>query len=311
MSRILITGAAGFIGAHLFKSLQDQGHTVYGIDNYNPYYSPDFKVDRVNSLKIDVRHNSISDIGRLNRTFMETNPDVVIHLAAMAGVRYSVENPRLYHNVNIEGTQNVIDLCHTYEVKKVIYASTSSVYGGVKELPWREDMSLNHQISPYAYTKWVNECQFKMSGLNNIGLRFFTVYGPWGRPDMALFNFTRDILKDNTIHLYNNGQMKRDFTYIDDVISGIEIVLEEDIQSNEIFNIGNTTQVDLVDFVKEIEESLGKKASIEYAPLQKGDCVETWSDVSKLKALGYNPRVDIKEGVKNFVDWYKEYHDRK
>lgn len=311
MNRILITGAAGFIGAHLFKSLKSQGYDVYGIDNLNAYYDPDFKVDRINAFDIDVRYCDITDVEKISRVFLEIKPDIVIHLAAMAGVRYSVESPRIYHKVNIEGTQNIIDMCRSYKVKKVIYASTSSVCGGVEELPWREDMSLNHQISPYAYTKWVNECQFKMSGLNNVGLRFFTVYGPWGRPDMALFNFTRDILEDNTISLYNNGQMKRDFTYIDDIIDGVEIVLKADTDTNEIYNIGNTTQVDLHDFVKAIEKNLNKKAVIEYLPLQKGDCVETWSDVTKLSNLGYNPKIGIEEGVKNFVDWYREYHDRK
>jgi UDP-glucuronate 4-epimerase len=310
MKRVLVTGAAGFIGASLSARLRDCGYEIIGIDNYCDYYPATLKVDRVKHLHlppvylVDIIHKEA-----LSRFIKSAKPDIVVHLAAMAGVRYSMKNPSIYHKVNIDGTQNVIDACKENGIEKVVYASTSSVCAGIEQLPWREDEPVLHQISPYGYTKFVNECQFKMSGLNNIGLRFFTVYGPWGRPDMALYDFTKNILNREKIKLYNYGNMKRDFTYIDDIVKGVQIVMENDsIPSNEIFNIGNTQQVTLKRFVEAIETATGKKADIEYIEHQAGDCLETQSDVSKLVKYGYEPSVDIEEGVASFVDWYTSYH---
>lgn len=308
MMRVFVTGAAGFIGSHLCKTLVASGYDVIGVDDFNTYYDVQLKRDRVFKFGLDVRYVDINDCPSLMKVLKEFVPDVVVHLAAMAGVRYSVSNPKIYHRVNIDGTQSVIDACLECGVEKVVYASTSSVCAGIKELPWREDSPILHQISPYGYTKYVNECQFKMSSLNNVGLRFFTVYGPWGRPDMALFNFTRDILSGREIELYNYGDMKRDFTYIDDIVNGVKIVLENDIETNEIFNIGNTRQVSLQEFVSAIEVATQREARVKYVKLQKGDCLETLSDVSKLMKYGYRPVVGIEDGVRSFVDWYIQYH---
>lgn len=307
MKRVIVTGAAGFIGSHLSHCLSSNGYDVFGLDNFNEYYSPDLKRDRIKHFGLNVTTLDINDEASLSSFIKNTRPDIVVHLAAMAGVRYSVKNPKIYCTVNIDGTQNIIDACKEHGVEKVVYASTSSVCAGNKELPWKEDVPVLHQISPYGYTKFVNECQFKTSGLNNVGLRFFTVYGPWGRPDMALFNFTKNILGGEAIELYNYGKMKRDFTYIDDIVKGIKIVVESGIHSNEIFNIGNTKQVTLHQFVEAIETATNKKAIIEYVEQQEGDCLETLSDVTKLMRYGYKPTTDIREGVASFVEWYKSY----
>jgi UDP-glucuronate 4-epimerase len=242
----------------------------------------------------------------------EQKPDLVIHLAAYAGVRHSFNNPMEYIENNILGTQNLIVACEKNKVDNIIYASTSCVMSG-NELPWKEDEPTLHQLNPYGYTKRTNECQFKTSRIyRNIGLRFFTVYGPWGRPDMALFSFSRAILKGEEIGLFNYGDMKRDFTYVDDIVQGISIVtnkiLSVDIPLSEIYNIGYGQQVELMDFVKEIEHNFGKKAIIEYLPKHPADSQETWSDTTKLQDLGYKPTTSIKDGVKKFADWYKEFY---
>jgi len=233
-----------------------------------------------------------------------------VHLAARAGVRQSVGNEHLYHRDNIDGTQNLINVCKLHNVTKVIYASTSSVYSGTKTLPWTEEIVQPHQKNPYAYTKYVNECQFKMSGLHNIGLRFFTVYGPWGRPDMALYDMTKNIVAGNPVRAFNWGLMKRDFTYISDIISGIKLcIFNQDIPSNEIFNIGRGRQVDLMHFINRIGIELNRKPDIIKTPPHPADVIETWSNTSKIEKIGYQPVVDIEEGVAEFVSWYKDYHE--
>lgn len=308
VSKIIITGAAGFIGFNLFKKIKEK-YDILGIDNFNDYYDQNLKNDRVFHYKLNVQYCDITDKEQLNNIFSFFRPDLVIHLGAMVGPRHSVKNQLQYHRVNIDGTQNIIDVCEKYDVKKVVYASTSSVCSGVKELPWREDMLITYPSSPYGYTKFVNECQFKMSNLCNVGLRLFSVYGPWGRPDTALFNFTKKIVKDEIIEVFNYGNMKRDFTYIDDVVEGIKIIIENDyIRKDEIFNIGSGTQVNLIDFVNEIEKYLKKEAKIVKAPIQNGDTLETLSDISKLCSLGYQPKTNISDGICNFIDWYKWYY---
>lgn len=314
--KILVTGCAGFIGSQLCDRLVKQGHEVIGIDNFNRHlYDHKLKRNRWKINRIDMYERDIRSEIILRGIFLE-NPDIdyVIHLAAHAGVRDSFGKENEYHSNNIDGTQTLIDFIKGSSPNtKVIYASTSSVYGGtpLPEGGWVEDDVRGHQLNAYAYTKFVNECQFRVSGLQNVGLRFFTVYGPWGRPDMALFQFTRNILDGNCISLYNYGYMRRDFTYIDDILDGIEIVMKNfdagEIESNEIFNVGRGEQVELDDFVSAIENCCGKKAIIEYADKHPADTTETWSNIDKLKQYGYQPKTDIQEGVENFYKWYIDY----
>jgi len=313
--KVLITGLAGFIGFHTARKLKSLGYEVYGFDNYNDYYEVSLKEARtkeLDKLGIDVIDCDLKNLNGVKSIFEIIKPDIVIHLAAYAGVRHSFNNPMEYIENNILGTQNLIVACEKNKVDNIIYASTSCVMSG-NELPWKEDEPTLHQLNPYGYTKRTNECQFKTSRIyRNIGLRFFTVYGPWGRPDMALFSFSRAILKGEEIGLFNYGDMKRDFTYIDDIVQGISIVtnkiLSVDIPLSEIYNIGYGQQVELMDFVKEIEHNFGKKAIIEYLPKHPADSQETWSDTTKLQDLGYKPTTSIKDGVKKFADWYKEFY---
>lgn len=314
--KILVTGCAGFIGSQLCDRFVKQGHEVIGIDNFNRHlYDHKLKRNRWKINRIDIYERDLRSKIILRGIFLE-NPDIdyVIHLAAHAGVRDSFGKENEYHSNNIDGTQTLIDFIKDNSPEtKVIYASTSSVYGGtpVPERGWVEDDVRGHQLNAYAYTKFVNECQFRVSGLQNVGLRFFTVYGPWGRPDMALFQFTRNILDGTPISLYNHGYMRRDFTYIDDILDGIEIVMKNfdagEIESNEIFNVGRGEQVELDDFVSAIENCCEKKAVIEYADKHPADTTETWSNIDKLKQYGYQPKTDIQEGVENFYKWYIDY----
>ncbi len=308
--RILITGAAGFIGSHLADSLLEDGFDVVGLDNYNNYYDPALKKDRVAYFGHQVYKADLKEFDEVDRAFNKLMPDVVIHLAARAGVRDSVGNEQLYHQDNIIGTQNIIQVCKMYKVKKVLYASTSSVYGGtpIPKTGWVEDEVTGHQLNPYAYTKYCNECQFKISGLNNIGLRFFTVYGPWGRPDMALYQFADSIVAGDSIEAYNYGNMKRDFTYVGDIIEGIKLTLFADLPSGEIFNIGRGKQVELMHFIDCISKELGRDVDVVLAPRHPADTLETWSNTAKLRELGYKPRVNIEVGVEAFIRWYKDYY---
>lgn len=308
--RILITGAAGFIGTHLMASLIEDGFDVVGIDNFNDFYDPNLKKVRVISHGHHVFPVDLKNFDELDRAFAVIKPDMVMHLAARANVRDSFGREVMYHQDNIDATQNLIQVCKMYDVQKVIYASTSSVYGGTPIPPtgWTEDEVTGHQLNAYAYTKYINECQFRISGLYNVGLRFFTVYGPWGRPDMALFQFTDAIVKGEPIEAYNYGKMKRDFTYIGDIVQGIKLAMFSDTENNEIYNIGRGKQVELMHFIDCISNELGREADVVLAPRHPADTLETWSDTTKLRGLGYQPIVNIEEGVAAFVRWYKEYY---
>ena len=315
MSKILITGGAGFIAFHLANMLKNKGNSVVGFDNYNPYYDPSLKRARVTELsKNDVVIHT-ADLNNKDQMFelmSQEKPDVVVHLAAHAGVRQSLENPRDYIENNIIGTQNLIDACEANGISKVIYASTSCVMAG-NALPWKEDEPTDHQLNPYGYSKRTNECQFKVSKIEKvIGLRFFTVYGPWGRPDMALFTFTKNILDSKPIDVFNYGDMKRDFTYVDDIVQGIGIVIDRvlsvDNSINEIYNIGYGKQVDLMQFIREIEKNFGRVADKNMLPIHPADTQETWSDTTKLKALGYQPTTPVSVGIEKFASWYKSYY---
>jgi len=319
--KYLITGCAGFIGFHLSKKLLQQGNEVIGIDNLNDYYNPKLKKDRLNILKqygnFSFSQTDITDYQELERVFKEYSPEKICHLAAQAGVRYSLTHPFVYEKTNMLGFLNILELMRKYKIKDLVYASSSSVYGGIKDIPFREDMNINKPISLYAATKAANELYAyvyrHLYGINAIGLRFFTVYGPWGRPDMALFLFTKAILENKPIKVFNYGKMKRDFTYIDDIVNGITSSLDKVSELGyEIFNLGCSNQVELISFIKAIEEELGKKAKKNMLPLQPGDVPETYADVSKAKELlNYQPKVKIKEGVKKFIKWYKEYYGTK
>jgi len=311
-ARILVTGGAGFIGTHLMNDLIEDGFEVIGIDNYNDnLYDPKLKYDRVAVFRNPVLNIDMKDLDRLDEVFNHFRPDCVVHLGARAGVRDSYGKERLYHADNIDATQNVIDICKMYEVPQVVYASTSCVYAGTYPLPWTEPNVHGHQLNAYGWTKRVNESQFISSGLNNIGLRFFTVYGPWGRPDMALFNFTKNILEEKEIEAYNYGDMRRDFTYIGDIVAGIKTVMMEhqNIPNNDIFNIGRGKQVELMHFIDCISKELGREAKIKLAPPHPADTQETWASTKKLEDLGYKPKVNIEQGVEAFVRWYKRYYE--
>jgi UDP-glucuronate 4-epimerase len=308
MRKYLVTGAAGFIGSQLCNRLKQQGHYVIGLDNYNDHlYSPKLKVDRVEHFGIDVVSVDLRDEVKMEEFIEGVKPTDIIHLAAHAGVRDSFGKEKQYHANNIDGTQNLIDACKKHAPDaRIVYASTSCVFAG-SELPWTEGRETGKQLNPYGWTKWANECQMQGSGLHTIGLRFFTVYGPWGRPDMALFDFTKNILDEKPITVYNYGNMKRDFTYVEDILDGIECVLNNDVDAGEIFNIGRGAPVQLMDFISEIEKNTGKTAIKLMAPQHPADTLETFSNTSKLEALGYHPSTNIEDGIRNFYEWYMEY----
>ncbi len=315
MAKIAITGMAGFIGFHLAQELNDYGHDVIGFDNFNDYYDPDLKTDRTRVLAertgIVVENGDLKDSDWMNDWCYFKRPDVVMHLAAYAGVRHSMVEPEKYIQNNVVGTHNLIEACTRAGVDKVVYASTSCVMAG-NELPWNEDEKLGYQLNPYGYTKATNESQFMASVLGTaIGLRFFTVYGPWGRPDMALFDFTNNIVKGNPIDLFNHGDMIRDFTYVDDIVKGIQIVIDKALSEDsekEIYNIGNGRQVPLMEFVENIEKQLGREAEKNFVPKHPADTQATWSDTTKLQKLGYKAETPIEEGVEKFIRWYKDYY---
>lgn len=310
MKKILVTGAAGFIGSQLAGRLQNNGYEVKGIDNFNRHlYDPKLKIDRMTHFDLFIWNCDLADDIKTEALLREFSPDVIIHLAAHAGVRDSMGKEKQYHRNNIDATQNLIDVCKKYlPDTRIIYASTSCVYAG-SQVPWTEGQETGKQLNAYGYTKWANECQFQSSGLNTTGLRFFTVYGPWGRPDMALFDFTNKILDGEEITVYNYGNMKRDFTFVEDILDGIECVLNHpEIESGEIFNIGRGEQVELMEFITQIEKNVGKEAIKNLAPKHPADTLETWSNTSKLEALGYQPKVSIAEGVERFYEWYKTYN---
>lgn len=347
--KILITGTAGFIGMHLAQHLISKNKEVVGLDNINDYYDINLKHDRLRETGIEpdkIEYNiplastkypayrfiklNLEDYSNIMQLFKQEKFDVVVNLAAQAGVRYSLENPHAYINSNITGFQNILEACRHHPVKHLVYASSSSVYGLNTQMPFSVQHNVDHPVSLYATTKKSNELMaHTYSHLFNMpatGLRFFTVYGPWGRPDMALFLFTKAILEDKPIKVFNNGNMKRDFTYIDDIVEGISRIMEKPAEPDKnfdagnpdpaiscapyrLFNIGNSNPVQLLDFIDALEKTIGKKAIKKMMPIQAGDVPATWADVKELRSLtGYKPNTNIRTGVKRFIEWYESYY---
>ncbi len=313
--KILVTGGAGFIGSALTKKLVERGDEVVILDDFNDYYDPRLKRDRVEiflkGVNSKLYKGDIRDVDFCDKMFAQEKFDKVVHLAARAGVRNSILDPMLYADVNVMGTTNLLELSTKHGVKKFVFASSSSVYGNNKKVPFSESDPVDTPISPYAATKKATELiahsYHHLHGISTVGLRFFTVYGPWGRPDMALFLFVDSILKGKPIKVFNHGQMSRNFTYVDDIVSGIETVLDADL-GYEIVNIGGDKEEQLLRFIEVIEENLGKKAQKELLPMQPGDVPSTVADISKLRQMGWEPKTRIEEGIKNFVEWYRSYY---
>lgn len=323
--KILITGAAGFIGYHLTRYLLDEGLYVIGIDNLNDYYDTQLKYERLSVLKAYDNFNfikaDISNNKSITGIFSDYRPDIVINLAAQAGVRYSIIAPESYITSNIVGFFNILESCRKYPVKQLIYASSSSVYGNQKDTPFSTENKTDMPVSLYAATKKSDEliayAYSHLYHIPTIGLRFFTVYGPYGRPDMAYFSFTEKILKEEKIQIFNNGELYRDFTYIDDIIKAIVQILlvkNESYDYNkdlyEIYNIGNSKPEKLTHFIEILEELLGKKAIKEYLPMQPGDVYMTYAEISDLKTkYNFNPETNLKDGLKQFINWYLKYYN--
>jgi len=329
--RVLVTGAAGFIGSTLAKKLLDRGDQVVGIDNLNDYYDVSLKEARLGRLTekttFQFMQMDIADRAALAKLFKESAFDVVVNLAAQAGVRYSIENPAAYIDANLVGFGNILEGCRHSGVGHLVYASSSSVYGSNEDLPFSEKDNVDHPISLYAASKKANELMAHayahLYGLPTTGLRFFTVYGPWGRPDMALFKFTRGILDGTPIPVFNNGQMVRDFTYIDDIVEGVMRVIDRPAAKSEsrsqpdrsrsapwrVYNIGNSHRVQLMDYISALEKALDQKAVLDLMPMQDGDVPATEADVSALgEDFGYRPSIQVDEGIQRFVDWYRSYY---
>lgn len=335
---ILITGAAGFIGFHVVKRfLQQKNVEITGIDNISHYYDVGLKYDRLKECGInknliltdhitqssdysdyDFQQLDLSDYHSLDKLFSKKQFDYVIHVAAQAGVRYSIENPSVYVQSNIVGFANILECCRKYKIKHLVYASSSSVYGMHNEIPYREDDNVDYPVSFYAATKKSNELMAHsyshLYGLPTTGLRLFTVYGPWGRPDMAPMIFAKSIFEEKSIKLYNNGDMLRDFTYINDIVESIfKVVYKIPSETNnhpfyQIFNVGNSCPVNLLDFVKTLEKTIGKKAILDMQPMQPGDVKETYADISHLESfINYKPNTSLEKGISDFIAWYKEY----
>jgi UDP-glucuronate 4-epimerase len=334
VQRFFITGISGFIGFHTAQALATAGHTVSGIDNLNDYYDTRLKESRFNILKesgITVHVADLKNHGDTMAIFAAEKPDVVINLAAQAGVRHSIENPLAYLDSNLVGFMNVLEGCRYHDVKHLIYASSSSVYGANHTYPFSEDDTVDHPVSLYAATKKANEAlahsYAHLYGLPTTGLRFFTVYGPWGRPDMAYFSFTRKILAGKPIPVFNHGKMQRDFTYIDDIVSGVVGVCDKPAESNpawdpknpdpasslapwRIYNIGNNTPIELEYFISVLEECLGTKAIRDYQPMQAGEVVRTAADITAFQdRTNFAPSTSIEDGLPQFVDWYKQFYN--
>jgi UDP-glucuronate 4-epimerase len=313
--KILITGGAGFIGSNLARKLFERGDEVVLLDNFNDYYDPKLKEDRIKKflkgIKFKLYRGDIRDEKFLEKLFKKEKIDKIVHLAAMAGVRYSLQNPNLYYEVNVLGTQNMLNFAVKHKIKNFVYASSSSVYGNNKKLPFSEADNVDTPISPYAASKKANELQAHVFShiykLPTTGLRFFTVYGPWGRPDMALFGFTKNILEGKTIQVFNRGKMSRNFTYVDDIVSGIITVLDKNL-AYDVVNIGGDREEKLTRFVEVIEENVGKKAKRKLMPMQPGDVPSTVADIRKLRKMGWKPTTRIEQGIKNFIAWYQEYY---
>ena len=333
--KILVTGAAGFIGFHTCKKLVSQGHSVYGIDNINDYYDPKLKFDRLNELGFNeaesklfkneiqsAKFNSLRfsridlvDHESIDNLFKQEQFEVVCNLAAQAGVRYSIENPKAYIDSNITGFLNILEGCRNHKVKHLVYASSSSVYGENKKVPFETTDNVDHPISLYAATKKSNELMAHtyghLYGFKTTGLRFFTVYGPWGRPDMAYYLFAEAISNNQPIKVFNNGEMERDFTYVGDIVNGVTKIIEKNIESREhykIYNIGNNKTESLQNFITTIEKAMGKLAMKEMYPMQQGDVPRTFADIDKLiDDIGYMPSTSIMDGLEEFINWFKKY----
>ena len=333
--RILVTGVAGFIGMHVAVRLLADGHEVIGLDNLNDYYDVLLKKARLAHIgspnQFHFEKLDLCNRAEINRLFAERRPEIVINLAAQAGVRYSLENPHSYIESNLVGFTNILEACRLFEVEHLVYASSSSVYGLNAEMPFHEGQNVDHPLALYGATKKANELlahsYSHLFGLPSTGLRFFTVYGPWGRPDMALFKFTDAILSGQPIDIYNHGQMTRDFTYIDDIVEGVVRLAIKPAQADAgfdaeapdaghssapwmIFNIGNGQPTPLMDYITALEQALGKKAQKNFLDMQPGDVVATASDTSRLNDwVGFAPNTPINEGITKFVEWYLEYHN--
>ncbi len=335
MSTVLVTGAAGFIGFHLTQRLLDRGDSVVGLDNLNDYYDVNLKLDRLRQLEgregFRFVRASLADRPALEALFAGEQFDVVVNLAAQAGVRYSLQNPHAYVDSNLVGFMNILEGCRHHGVKHLVYASSSSVYGANTAMPFSVHHNVDHPVSLYAATKKANELMAhtysSLYGLPTTGLRFFTVYGPWGRPDMALFLFTKAILEGRPIDVYNHGKMQRDFTFVDDIVEGVMRVMDRTPEPNpswsgdrpdpgtsyapyRIYNIGNNSPVELLTFIETIEKCIGKTAEKNFLPLQAGDVPATYADVDDLmKDVGFKPATPIGEGIRRFVEWYRGYYN--
>lgn len=333
-AKILVTGAAGFIGFHLSQFWLDRGFSVHGLDNLNDYYDPKLKRDRLAILRQSPNffftQIDLKDKADLDALFARIRPEYVVHLAAQAGVRYSIDNPYAYLDSNLTGFLNILEACRHFPVKHLLYASSSSVYGGNSTVPFSTQHNVDHPVSLYAATKKANELMAHtyshLYGIPTTGLRFFTVYGPWGRPDMAYFSFTKDILAGKTIKVFNHGNMERDFTYVDDIVSAIARLVthipvgnknwteaDGDLSSSfapyKIYNIGNNQPEKLGYFIEVLEQAIGQTARKEYLPMQAGDVPRTYADVSDLERdIGFKPQTSIKDGLQAFVTWYKSYY---
>ncbi len=323
MRKILVTGGAGFIGFHLSKLLLEKGENVIGIDNLNDYYEVSLKEARLEILKAyetyEFRKIDIADKAALDALFEEIKPEIVVNLAAQAGVRYSIENPQAYVDSNLTGFFNILEACRHNPVKHLLYASSSSVYGNQQKTPFSVEDSVDHPISMYAATKKSNELMAHaychLYQIPCTGLRFFTVYGPYGRPDMACFLFANKIFKDQPIQVFNDGDMYRDFTYVDDIVKGVANMIDNPPKENEagdrykVYNIGNNKPVKLMDFIETLENALGKKAEKVFMPMQPGDVYQTYADVTELmEDFDFKPSTSIEEGLGKFARWYKEYY---
>ena len=332
--KILITGAAGFIGFHLSKRLLDQSCEIIGIDNLNDYYDPGLKHSRLEILKkydkFRFEKVDLKDKESVDKIFETHNPTYVVNLAAQAGVRYSIENPYAYVDSNLVGFMNILEACRHYPVKHLLYASSSSVYGGNKVAPFSTNHNVDHPVSLYAATKKANELMAHtyshLYGIPTTGLRFFTVYGPYGRPDMAYFSFTKDILAGKPIKVFNHGKMERDFTYIDDIVEGVVKLIDripagkkdwneriDDLSTSfapyKVYNIGNNNPVPLMRFIRALETALGKEAEEIYLDMQPSDVIRIYADVSDLERdINFRPSTSIEEGLQKFVDWYRDYY---
>ncbi len=335
--KIFITGVAGFIGYHLCKRLLSEGASVIGLDNLNSYYDVNLKKARLKNLyklngNFKFFHDDLENIQIVESIFKVDKPEIVFNLAAQAGVRYSIENPDAFTRTNILGFNNLLSVCSKNNIKHIIYASSSSVYGGNTSLPYSEKKSADHPVSIYAATKKANElyahCYSHLYSIPITGLRFFTVYGPWGRPDMAYFMFTKSILEDQKIQIYNHGEMFRDFTFIDDIVESLIRIMHIPPKRNDtfdkknpssdsswaphrVFNIGNSDAIKLIDFIEKIEKVIGKKATKDFLPMQKGDVESTLADTKLLENwINFKPNTKLEVGLSKFVEWYKVFYKK-